>query len=126
MENTTPNKETLESLSKWSGFVSIMMIISGALMCLGAIGSLGLSLIPGIITIILGVKLRNAKNSIKNYIHGNSGELSSMLDHMASYFKLQGILIIISLVLTIIGIVIGSAVIFSFITESGFQSGFHY
>jgi len=75
---STPDRGLLEILSKWSGFVGIMTIITGALTCLGAIGTLGISLIPGIIQIILGVKLRNAKTSIDRYLAGDAGEINGI------------------------------------------------
>jgi len=116
---TTPNETTLKTLSKWSGFVGIMTIISGALACIGAIGSFGLSLIPGIITIILGVKLRNAKSSIDSYLSGNGGEINNIFENLASYLKLQGILIIISLVLIVIGLLLGGIAMFAFMNNMG-------
>ena len=102
----TPNKALLEKLSKWSNFVGILLIISGILSCLGAIFSFGLSLIIGIFTIILGVKLRNAKKSIDMYIQGNSNEINGIFEHLSSFFQISGILIIISLVLAIVMIIV--------------------
>jgi len=101
-----PDRNLLETISKWSGFVGIMTIISGALACLGAIGTLGISLIPGIIQIILGVKLRNAKTSVDRYLAGDGREINGIFESLGSYLKLQGILIIVSLVLVAIGIII--------------------
>lgn len=103
-EYATPDRSLLETLSKWSGFVGIMTIISGAFICLGAITTFGISLIPGIITIILGVKLRGAKTSIDKYLSGDARELNGIFENLGSYLKLQGILIIISLVLAVLGI----------------------
>ncbi|EOC99236.1 DUF5362 family protein [Caldisalinibacter kiritimatiensis] len=111
---TVPNTDTLINLSKWTGFVGIMTIIGGALTCLGAIGTFGISLIPGIITIILGVKLRKAKTSIDSYINGNGNELNNVFDSLGVYFKIQGILIIISLVIAVIGLIFGGLMLANF------------
>jgi hypothetical protein len=100
-----PNTATLQTLSKWAGFfVGIMSIIIGAFTCLGAIGTFGLSLIPGVITIVMGVKLRNAKASIEKYLAGGGNELNNIFENLGTYFKIQGILYIITIVLTVLGI----------------------
>lgn len=99
-----PNTATLQTLSKWAGFVGIMSIIIGAFTCLGAIGTFGLSLIPGVITIVMGVKLRSAKASIDKYLAGGGNELNNIFENLGTYFKIQGILYIITIVLTVLGI----------------------
>ncbi len=112
----TPDRSILETLSKWSGFVGIMNIITGALTCLGAIGTFGISLIPGIIQIILGVKLRNAKTSVDRYLSGDAVEINGIFENLGSYMKLQGILMIVGLAIAAIGIiivVIGGIALFS-------------
>lgn len=113
---STPDRGQLETLSKWSGFVGIMTIIMGALTCLGGIGTFGISLIPGIIQIILGVKLRNAKTSIDRYLAGDAREVNSIFENLGSYMKMQGILMIVGLVIAVIGIIvaiIGGIALFS-------------
>jgi hypothetical protein len=103
---STPNRELLGTLGKWSGFVGIMTIITGALTCLGAIGTFGISLIPGIIQIILGVKLRNAKTAVDRFLAGDAREMNNIFESLGSYMKLQGILTIVGLVIAAIGIII--------------------
>lgn len=98
---STPDRATLESLSKWAGFLGIMTIIGGALSCLSIVG-----IIPGVIAIIMGVKLRNAKDSIDKYLMGNAVELNGIFLGLGSYFKIQGILIIVSIALSILAIII--------------------
>lgn len=118
----TPDKVLLEKLSKWASFVGIMIIIFGALTCLGAIVTFGLSLVPGIITIILGLKLRNAKNSIEMYIRGNGHEINGIFEHLSSFFQMSGILIIIYLaliVLSLIIVVILGAALFNGLSDFG-------
>lgn len=116
---STPDRSFLESLGKWSGFVGIMTIITRALTCLGAIGTFGLSLIPGIIQIILGVKLRNAKTSIDRYLAGDVREINGIFESLGSYMKLQGILIIVGLVLVVIGIIIAVVIGVGFVSQFG-------
>jgi len=114
---TAPDTSSLQTLSKWSGFVGIMTIISGVLACLSIVG-----IIPGVITIILGVKLRGAKNSIDSYLRGNNNELNGIFENLGNYFKIQGILIIVSLVLGLLGLIF-----FIVIAIAGFSSmGYYY
>ncbi len=114
---STPDRSLLETLNKWSGFVGIMTIITGALTCLGAIGTFGISLIPGIIQIILGVKLRNAKTSIGRYLSGDAGEINGIFENLGAYMKLQGILIIVGLVLAVIGIIVATVIGIGIMTQ---------
>lgn len=111
---TTPDRTTLESLSKWSGFLGIITIIGGALSCLSIVG-----IIPGVIAIIMGVKLRNSKDSIDKYLMGNAAELNGIFLGLSSYFKIQGILIIVSIVLSILSIIIFT--IFGFALSNSFD-----
>lgn len=99
---TTPDKNLLDTLSKWTNFVGIITIISGILACITIFG-----IVPGVISIILGLKLRNAKNSIDLYLRGQSQEINNIIENLGAYFKIQGIYIIVSLALSIIGLIIG-------------------
>ncbi len=103
---TAPNKALLEKLSKWSNFVGILLIVSGILSCLVAILSLGLSLIPGIFMIILGIKLTRAKKSIDMYIQGNGNEINGIFEHLSSFFQISGIFIIVSLILAVVIVIV--------------------
>ncbi|MTI46442.1 DUF5362 family protein [Sporosalibacterium faouarense] len=112
---TTPDRLLMETLSKWVNFVGIMTIISGILSCISIVG-----IIPGVLAIILGLKLRSTKASIDLYLSGSSDQINSIFENLGSYFKIQGILIIISLALGIISFIIA---IVSFISMS---QGFYY
>jgi hypothetical protein len=105
-------------MSKWAGFVGIMTIISGVLGCLTIAG-----IIPGIISIILGLKLRSAKNYADQLAADpnettQSGKLNLMISDLSGYFKIQGILIIVGLVLAVVGIIIAIAAVAFFATNS--------
>lgn len=103
-DNKTPsiNRSLLETTSKWSGFLGIVTIISGVLTCLGAITTFGLSLIPGIINIILGLKLNKTKQEIENYLRGDTYAINATFENLGSYFKIQGILMIVTFVIAIL------------------------
>jgi hypothetical protein len=105
------DRETLKQLSAWMGFVGIMTIIGGALSALAGLFAFVIGAIPGVIAIVLGVKLRNAKANADTMI----AELSDAVDttqfnlfaaNLNTYFKIQGILIIVSLALGLISFII--------------------
>ena len=98
----TINTGSLEKTVIWSGIFGIITIISGVLTCLGAIGTFGISLIPGIISIFLGVKLNNVKKAIDSYLRGDSNAINDTFEHLGNYFKIQGILTIVTLVIGVL------------------------
>lgn len=102
-------REYLEQMSKWAGFVGIMTIIFGALSALAGVFAFLVGAIPGIITIILGVKLRNAKKYADELLASGQDEarMNLLLANLNSYFKIQGILIIVVLVLSVLGMFTG-------------------
>ena len=108
------DREQLSQLSKWAGFVGIMTIISGALSAFFGLFAFIIGAIPGIIAIILGVKLRNTKKyadellatGSENVDQDNS-KINMLFMNLNTYFKIQGILIIISLVMLGIGLLSG-------------------
>jgi hypothetical protein len=100
------DREKLQQLSTWMGFVGIITIIGGILTAITIVG-----LIPGVITTILGVKLRNAKQYADVMLAEHEGETYSgsfnlFVDNLNTYFKIQGILIILSFVFVLIAILV--------------------
>ncbi|OAA30910.1 hypothetical protein AT15_09510 [Kosmotoga arenicorallina S304] len=107
---------TLKGLSYWAGFLGIWLIIAGILGLIGAAfslsaGSEGLGaffggLISGVISLVMGSKLRKAKASIESYMFSDrSMMLEDGLDNIRVFFKIQGILIIIALVILLVAII---------------------
>jgi hypothetical protein len=102
----------LSQLSSWIGFVGIMMIIGGVISAISGLFAFVIGAIPGIITLILGLKLRTAKKHADAMLADHSTSLSSanfgmFVDSLRSFFKIMGILIIIALVLSLLGIIFG-------------------
>ena len=102
-------KQQLVDVGRWSGFVGIITIISGILSCISIVG-----IIPGVIAIILGLKLRNVKRFAEEAAASQdemsqASRLNLMISDLSGYFKIQGIMIIIGLVLAVIGIIIAIA-----------------
>lgn len=116
--NAPDHSLKLEQLSKWMGFVGIVTIIGGVLSAVPGLFAFVVGAIPGIITIILGVMLRKAKKHAEAMLHDNALENYSfnfgmLISNLNTYFKIMGILIIISLVfgllITIFGLIAGFA-----------------
>lgn len=105
VDDFTISKEFLKKTSKWTKIVAILTIISGVLACLGAFTTFGFSLIPGIINIILGVKLNNAKKAIDNYLRGDLNSINEAFNNIGQYFKIQGIFMIVGIVISIVMVI---------------------
>ena len=106
------NREQMQQLSNWMGFVGIITIIAGAISAIAGVFAFVIGAIPGIIAIVLGVKLRNAKQNVDALLL-ETGDLeypdsfNLMVANLNTYFKIQGILIIIGLISVILGVVFG-------------------
>lgn len=104
------DKVQLQRLTNWTGFVGVISIIFGIISAISGLFLYIIGAIPGIITIILGVKLLNVKNTGKALLFApegqdNTAKINELFSNLGVYFKIQGILIIISLVLMIIAII---------------------
>lgn len=115
----------LQQLSSWMGFVGIITIIGGALSALAGVFAFVIGAVPGIIAIVLGLKLRNAKQYADVLLMEEAGEgysanFNMFVDNLNTYFKIQGILIIISLALGLIGILFALFAGFAFYSYTAF------
>ncbi len=111
-----PNR--LKQMSSWMGFVGIILIIMGALQAIGGVFALVIGAIPGILVIVLGVKLRGAKKYADNLVAEGVNDnywtnFNMLVGNLNTFFKIQGILIIIGLVLGLLGIIL--SLVFGFV-----------
>jgi len=116
------DRERLGQLSSWMGFVGIITIIMGALSALSGVFAFVVGAIPGIIVIILGVKLRGAKKSADSLISEGVSDtywsnFNMLVGNLNTYFKIQGILIIISLVFMVLGVIFAFLFGFAFMQD---------
>ena len=96
-------KLSVDSLYKWSKFVSICTIVLGSITSVSIFFLAIPTAIIGIITIIMGVKLNIASNHLRYAIQVNSKEsIFIAADHLRQYFTFNGIIIIISMIFFII------------------------
>ena len=104
------NKEQLQQLTTWTGFVGVMSIIFGIISAIFGLFAFIIGAVPGIITIIMGVKLLSAKNTGQALLNQPEGEdnmakINELFANLGGYFKIQGVFIIISLILIVISII---------------------
>lgn len=107
-----------EGMSGWLKFLGIMNIISGALTALSIWG-----IIIAWLPIWLGVLLLQAANRINSArFTQNRSELVTMMDKLRLYFVIQGILIIVTIALVIVGVVVFSAFIMKLLQQTDFEA----
>ena len=98
--------EEFKELAKWTGIIGIITIIAGIIQTITGLFAFIIGAIPGIISIILGTKLLNVKKYadevVSFKIDEPSIQIRYILSNLSSYFKIQGILLIISLIMPII------------------------
>ena len=120
------DKLSVDSLYKWSKFVSICTIVLGSITSLSIFFLAIPTAIIGIITIVMGVKLNIASNHLRYAIQVSSKEsVFIAADHLRQYFTFNGIIIIISMIFFVIIAVIIS-LFAGAIIEIFNQSGFDY
>jgi Fe2+ transport system protein B len=88
----------IDSLSGWMKFMGIYTIIAGAISCLGIITAA-----IGVPLIFAGIALNKSSDNIKNYKQSsNPHVLNEVFTSLNKYFKIQGILTIVGIVLSVI------------------------
>ena len=116
------NQENLQGYMKWMNLVGIFNIVLGALAALAGLPAILIGAVPGILMIISGVKLLNAKKT--------AAELSGIEDPAAltekfnqlivestSFFKFQGIYYIATLIMSVVGIIIWFTLIVTYFSQ---------
>ena len=117
---------TLEKVVKWTKFVGIMNIITGAMYCLLMILFFSIpSAIMGVITIIMGTKLTNAATHMRFATENKDAvSFTTAMDQLRAYFLINGVLFIIFIVfiaLALIFISFFAGSLLDFFNESGFD-----
>ena len=111
-------QQVSERTTGWLKFMGIVNIISGALTVLSIWG-----IIIAWLPIWLGILLFQASNRINaSRYTQNRAELVTMMDKFRLYFLIQGILIIVTFALVIIGLVVFGSLIMKYFNPSSFDS----
>lgn len=102
------NFDNLQQMKKWVGFVGMFMLIMGIIIALFGFAILVIGAIPGIICIVLATRLLDAKQAMALILDTNpedqSAQLNLIVVKLTSYFMIQSIFFIISLVVLIIAV----------------------
>lgn len=105
------NQENIQSFIKWTNIVAIFSIIIGSLAALGGVVAFLIGAAPGVLMIIAGVKLLNAKKSAQELVGIEdpvlfSEKLNQLISDSTAFFKFQGIYFIVSLIMGILGLIL--------------------
>ncbi|PLS19087.1 hypothetical protein CVD28_01385 [Bacillus sp. M6-12] len=94
-------QEHLKKLSFWGKFVGWTLLISGGLSTLIGAFAFLVGAIPGLVTIYMGWKLIKASENADRLYHeaNNEEAFQSLLKNYLSFFKTQGILLIVMFVI---------------------------
>jgi hypothetical protein len=98
-------KKKLEEFSTWAAVVGWVTVISGAVEALVGLFAFVIGALPGAIMLFAGIKLLRARNHARNLVlvqEYSEQEMVLLMQEMTTYFKVQGILIIIGVVLTVL------------------------
>lgn len=98
-------------MSTWAGFCGIMYIILGALNAIVGVFAFIIGAIPGILMILMGIKLRAAKTQIDLLQMQPEGtdtavSLNAIFYEMKGFLQMQGIIFILALIFMLIGLLI--------------------
>lgn len=114
------NQENIQGFIKWTNIVGILSIVLGALAALGGVFAFLVGAIPGVLMIIAGVKLLNAKKAAQELAEIEdpvlfTEKLNQLIFESTAFFKLQGIYFIASIILAVIGIIVYIVAIVAFV-----------
>ena len=116
---------TLEKLVKWTKFVGIMNIITGAIYCLTLLFFSIPTAIMGVITIVMGTKLTNAASHLQFAAQNKDAvSFATAMDQLRAYFLINGVLFIIFIVFIALGLIFISffaGSLLDFFNERGFD-----
>ncbi len=100
----------LNKLARWTGIVGWISIIGGAISAVAGLFAYVVGAIPGIMTVILGIKLINVRKHALNIslsVEENADpNMNNMVRELALYFKIQGILEIIGIAVGILALLV--------------------
>ena len=96
---------TLFNMSRDMKFMGVMYIIFGGLYCLTIFGAL-----LGVPWLISGLRLRDSADLFNNFaVSKNANFLQSAIDQQSRFFRIQKILLIVTLVLTVVVVIVAIA-----------------
>ncbi len=100
-------RENLQDLIRWTNIVGIFTIVGGALQAIPGLFAFGIGAVPGLISIYLGTRLLKARDRAKDLLVADVSDaevLNEFVASLTSYFKVQGVLIILGIIGAILGV----------------------
>ena len=94
-------RQQLKEYSTWVKIIAWVTIISGGLQALGGVWLFIIGALPGVISLILGLKLLNSTKHAMNLVNSSEGddqEMFLMIKELTTYFKIQGVLMLIGII----------------------------
>ncbi|ADL06872.1 DUF5362 family protein [Thermosediminibacter oceani] len=91
-------KQKLDELCTWVGIVGWVTTIAGAIEAIIGLFAYVIGALPGVITLILGIKLLGARKYAKSIALSqeyNEQDMVLLIKELTAYFKIQGLFIII-------------------------------
>lgn len=100
------SRDIYRRLGTWANVMGIFNIVTGVLGIITLVG-----IIPGIINLILGLKLTATKRSIDGLLAQTEGEdssiqLNEMADNLGTFFMINAIMMLIGVGITILVILV--------------------
>lgn len=112
--------ENLKKLATWTNFMGWVTFICGILSAIPGVFMLGIGAVPGVISAMLGWKLitvaKNA-NQIARNNEVDEATLTLVINDLTTYFKVQGIMMIVVMVLMVIVMVASFALFGTMLSE---------
>lgn len=110
MENKPEEQQLIKEVSSpifqsrgWMKFIGIISIIYGALLALSIVG-----IIIAWLPIWLGILIfQSASSAEKAFVMGDKHEMIRSMDQLKTYFTISGVLALIAIVLSVIGLTLG-------------------
>ncbi|MCD7032686.1 DUF5362 domain-containing protein [Metabacillus sp. GX 13764] len=117
------NGKSLDAVSKisaWGKLTGWFMAVTGGLSALTGIFAFVIGAVPGILELIIGIFLIKAAGKAGDLkLDQSENNLSEFLSNLAVYFKIQGILLLVGLVIFLLAAIIWGAFIINLLANSG-------
>lgn len=116
------NQENIQGFIKWTNMLAILSIVFGGLAALAGIAAFLVGAIPGVLMILAGLKLLNAKRTAEGLVGIEdpliqAEKFNQLIAESTAFFKFQSIYYLVALVMSILGIIVWFAVIASIISS---------
>jgi hypothetical protein len=115
-------QDYIRDFIKWSKFVGIFTIVLGSLAALAGLAALIIGAIPGVLMIIAGLKLLNASKPAEELLGIEDStfvveKLNQLLPQTTAYLKYLGLYYLVSIIMSIIGVIIWISIIAIFSSQ---------